>query len=76
MTTDKLREALRAVPFVPFMIYLTDGRELVVQHPEGAMLLGSGRTLHYAVPGCPRDEYEVVDLLHVTSLTRAERQEV
>ena len=34
MTKDRLREALSARPFVPFLLHLPDGRSARVPHPE------------------------------------------
>jgi len=38
MLADAIREHLRAVPFEPFAIQMTDGRRFEVPHPEFAAL--------------------------------------
>jgi hypothetical protein len=65
MQIPVLREALRAQPFRPFTIRLTDGRSLPVPHPE---LVGiAGRTVFVASPA--QDEsYTLVDSVLIVSL--------
>jgi hypothetical protein len=65
MTSDQLRQTLRAEPFRPFVVHLADGRKLKVQHPEFVAQSPAGRTF---VLWGPDEAFEVVDLLHVTSL--------
>ena len=65
MTVDQFRRFQSVRPFEPFAIHLADGREFLVQHPEGASLSTSGRT----VVVFNRDNLlEVLDMLLVTSL--------
>ena len=54
-----------AEPFLPFVIYLADGRVLVVPHPEFIGLSGSKRaiTVYHA-----NGDTEIVALSSVTSL--------
>lgn len=69
MTIEKLREAVKAQPFKPFFVNLTDGRSFAVQHPEFIALTGTGRTI--VVADSNSDGIELIDLLLVTSLTFA-----
>ena len=46
MTSDKLKEVIRAQPFKPFVIHLADGRRISVSHPESISLSPSGRMAH------------------------------
>lgn len=66
MTMERVREAVRAVPFKPFTISLTDGRQLRVRSPEFIMVTPeASRTVVIAESG---EDYSIVDLLLVTSL--------
>jgi len=65
MTSDKVREFHQSRPFQPFTLYLGDGRELTVRHPEMLAMSPSGRTA--AVYG-PKDRLDVIDLLLVTGV--------
>ena len=65
MTSDLLRAAIRARPFVPFTILMGDGREHRVPHPEFLSMSRSGR-LAYLVN--EDDTWSVLDLLLMTEL--------
>ena len=66
MTMEQLRGAMRAQPFKPFAICLTDGRQLLVPHPECVMVPPeASRTFVVAAQG---EDYRIIDLLLVTSL--------
>jgi len=67
MTIDGLREWLDAVPFRPFVMRLSNGREVRVRHPELVARSPSGRTVIVYTAG---DAFEMVDLLHVASIVR------
>jgi hypothetical protein len=65
MTSETLQEAIHARPFVPFVLYLADGRLFSVPHPDfiahppgrrTAVVFGEGERTHF------------VDLLSVASL--------
>ncbi len=45
MTATQLRERLRAKPFQPFTLFLADGRNISVKHPELMMISPKGRTV-------------------------------
>lgn len=45
MTSEQLRERLRARPFMPFTLFLADGRHIPVKHPELMMVSPTGRTV-------------------------------
>jgi hypothetical protein len=49
MRPDDVLQLLRAGPFRPFRISLSDGKEYEVRHPE--MALVSRSTVHVGVPG-------------------------
>jgi hypothetical protein len=65
MTLQKLRDHLRARPFRPFTIYLADGRELKVSHPDFVALAPSGREVSIFLEN---DEHQIIDLLLVTGI--------
>jgi hypothetical protein len=45
MLIDTIREHLRASPFEPFVVQMTDGRKFEVPHPDFAALSPKGTTL-------------------------------
>ena len=66
MTIDQLRKAVKAEPFKPFTVSLTDGRRFFVPHPEFIWIPPeASRT--FGVSGSGEDYY-ILDLLLVTSL--------
>ena len=65
MTIEQLRKVHKTRPFVPFTIYLADGRSHAVSHPESMMFSQSGRTV---VISCPDDTFDIIDLLLVTDV--------
>jgi hypothetical protein len=65
MTADQIRKMHQARPFLPFDIYLAEGRSLSVEHPECLAITPGGRTIGV---GLADDTIETVDLLLVTSL--------
>ncbi|MDO8631145.1 MAG: hypothetical protein Q7R41_11695 [Phycisphaerales bacterium] len=72
MTIDRLRKAVRAEPFKPFTISLTDGRRLYVRHPEFILVPPeASRTFVIAESG---EDYSIIDLLLVTSIDFAGRK--
>ena len=69
MRLNELKEVLRAQPFEPFRIKLTNEDSYVIRHPEFAAL--SRSSVHVGIPsgkdGIP-DRYVQCDLLHVVSI--------
>ena len=65
MTVEQLKKIHQARPFLPFDIYLADGRVVPVDHPELLLINPPGRTIAVAVPD---GTIEIIDLLLVTSL--------
>jgi len=68
MTIDGLKQWIEAAPFRPFVMRLSNGREVRVRHPELLARSPSGRTVLVYTIG---DAFEMVDLLHVASIVRA-----
>jgi hypothetical protein len=65
MTIEQLRRFHTTRPFRPFDIYLADGRQIRVDHPEILASSPTGRTI--AVYSDP-EAAEIIDLLLVTSI--------
>jgi hypothetical protein len=68
MPPDELRGLIRAQPFVPFRLHLTDGRAFDVRHPDNLLV-----TARVAVVGVYNgesafpDRSETIALIHVVS---------
>jgi hypothetical protein len=69
MTTEQLRKAHQAQPFIPFAIRTADGRTFRVGHPE-FLAYGGGRT---CAVWDGKGAFDIIDLLLVTSLDLSER---
>ena len=72
MPPEQLREAVRARPFVPFRICLTDGQSYDIRHPEllmtGKRSAVIGVILQPTEPEPLSDRFVTVDLLHVVRI--------
>lgn len=69
MTIEQLRNMHRATPFRPFTIYMADGREIQVPHPDFLSHSPSGRTIIVHGEG---DSFSVIDLLLITEIKVAD----
>jgi len=65
MTSERIRDLLRAEPFQKFILHLADGRHIPVVHREFMAVGPSGRT---ATVHQPDDSLNMVDLRLVTDL--------
>lgn len=65
MTGNQVRDLLGATPFRTFSLLLTDGRSVVIDHPD--LVKGSGDERLLTIYSRP-DQVEVVDLTHVVSV--------
>lgn len=66
MITEELRSHLRTTPFQPFTVHLSDGKEIVVVHPDYAWLLPSGALLYVE----DKDgKVHHISISHITHLT-------
>ena len=65
MTVRQLFDARDAVPFRPFGIHLSDGRSLIVRHPEMLSISSRNRT---AIVYGSDNSWEVIDIDLVTSV--------
>jgi hypothetical protein len=66
MRIEEIRKVQRAQPFRPFTLYLTDGRQFLVDHPEFMLISRSNRTV---VVDDVAGNIEIIDLILVTGLT-------
>ena len=66
-----LRELLAAVPFRPFVVCLTDGRKLPVDHPDFMLITPSGRLIW---EGRDENEFAIAMPLHVTGVKQLPRR--
>lgn len=69
MTTDRVKELLKAKPFKPFQIHVADEDVLEVKHPEMMWITPGGRTIFVATGPPEEDRIAILDLLLVTKLT-------
>jgi hypothetical protein len=64
---EEIRKAIRAVPFVPFTVAISDGRRLHVPTVDHVFLVPNGASLHVY----PDNDHPVwVSTHHVTSIER------
>jgi len=67
---EELRKMLKAEPFVPFTIVMSDGTHITVKHPENALL-----TKHWIYVSTDGGETaEHLYLLHITRLQRSQSE--
>jgi len=66
MTATAINNFIRAQPFKPFTMHLSDGRAIPVKHHDFILLSPAGRTAHVYVSD---EDFEIVDVLLVLSLT-------
>jgi hypothetical protein len=64
MTTQELERMHRARPFVPFSIFVGDGREIRVDHPEMMAYAPKAPTCAVWSDGA----FEIIDLRLITTL--------
>ena len=79
MTREDIRGLIRATPFVPIRVALTDGRYILIRHPDQAVVTGRrlfvglvriGRSPPLATPASGDEfasDWLLVDLLHIVS---------
>jgi hypothetical protein len=68
MTIEEIRTAHQARPFRPFILHLVDGRTILVPHAEFLAQSRAGRVITVFNEN---DVFEIIDLLHVTSIEMA-----
>ena len=65
MITEDVREILHAAPFVPFTIFLANGRTFRIEHPDFVLLPRIG---HVMVISLENGAFAHIDLLLATHL--------
>ena len=65
MTTEQIRNLIKAQPFRSFIIQLADGRQVPVLHQKFLIVSPSGRTM---IVYQPDDSFNIIDVLLVTDL--------
>jgi hypothetical protein len=77
MRREELIEAIRAAPFRPFRLFLSDGRAFEIRHPEVLMVARHSATVGIQDSGGAEpasqsypqiDRFALVDLLHITGI--------
>ncbi|NOT00045.1 MAG: hypothetical protein HOP29_05410 [Phycisphaerales bacterium] len=66
MTGEQLVKHIKAQPFKPFRMYLADGREVPVGHPELVLYIPGTRTC--VVADLKDNTYDTIDLFLVASI--------
>jgi hypothetical protein len=66
MTAEEIRLFIKRQPFRPFTIYMTDGRKLVVPHPDFVFLPPGWSTT--AIVALPKGLFEFVYIRNITSI--------
>ncbi len=61
MNPESIRTLLRAQPFEPFEIRMSNGDAYIVRHPENVLLTGS----RIAVADPATDRLDILSLLHI-----------
>jgi hypothetical protein len=65
MYAKEVKELLDAAPFIPFSMYMANGKKLRIDHPELTMLSSGERFL---VIGLPDDAVALADLRLATHI--------
>lgn len=66
MNIDALRDAHQRRPFIPFTLYLSDGRNLSIDHPE--LLFMPPANSRTAVVATKSGDIRLIDVLMVTEI--------
>jgi hypothetical protein len=65
MTVEQVRSAFHAEPFQPFVLQLSDGRQIPVHQRDFMLIVPSGRTI---VVVQPDEKLDFIDLETVTNV--------
>jgi hypothetical protein len=72
MTSNIIRDLLRAVPFRPFTRHVADGKSLQIEHPENAAITQDGRMFFVNTKD---EDWERVDVFLVTRVETSSPQQ-
>ena len=65
MNAKSIREICDKRPFRPFIVHLSDGRNIPVEHPEMVLYPPSGQEV---IIYQPDDSFDFIDVFQITSL--------
>ncbi len=68
MTLDRLRDAMHAAPFQPFVIHVSDGDVVEVPHPDFIALMGTSTAIVTSPLEDARPSYRLIYLPAITQL--------
>jgi hypothetical protein len=66
MKRDRLRDAMHAAPFQPFIIHVADGNSARVPHPDFIALLGSRTEIVTSPSENAKPPYRLIDIPMIT----------
>jgi hypothetical protein len=72
MTSNIIRDLLRAVPFRPFTVHVADRKSLQIEHPENAAITQGGRMFFVNTKD---EDWEWVDVFLVTRVEASSPQQ-
>ena len=71
MRREQIMSAIRAQPFRPFRVTLTNGERHEIRHSELAMMVAGTLIIGYPDPDEQgRDRFAIVDLSHIAQIDR------
>ena len=72
MTADAVQELLFDRPFVPFRIYMSNGREIEVRHPEMAIV--TDQEVAVAVEEDGQRKLRLLSLVNINEIERLDQE--
>lgn len=66
ITRTHLLSVIKAEPYRPFVLHLSSGRVMKIDHPENVAFLGNGSNIAVSYP--KTDHFEIIPLLLVASV--------
>jgi hypothetical protein len=72
MTSNVIRDLIRAAPFQPFTLHVADGKSFRIEHPECVAVLQGGRMIFINTKD---DDYEWVDVFLTTRVESSAPQQ-
>lgn len=71
MRLEDIRQLTRATPFQPFRVFLTNGEQYDVSHPDMIMPTLGAAVISAPAPGVPLDlggSFRIVSLVHIVKI--------
>jgi hypothetical protein len=72
MMKEKIRELIKTVPFVPFLIHTAGGKSVTVPHPDFILAASDGPDV---IVEEPDGRMRVINVMLITSLEKSTPQE-